>query len=163
MPNFFQSKTFKWLISILVGLIILLLIFQLGMYVGFRKAGFSFRWGDNYHMMFGGPRGGFLRDFEGKDFISGHGTAGIIAKIDGNSLIIKGPDGVEKIINITDGTAIKKGTADIKLSDLKIDERVVIIGSPKEDGSIDAKIIRIFDINNLPPSPPDFMGPKGGR
>lgn len=162
MPNFFQSKTFKWLIGILGGLIILLLIFQLGMYIGFRKAGFSYLWGDNYHRAFGGPKGGFLRDFEGRDFISGHGTAGTIAKIDGSSLIIKDRDGVEKVVSITESTSIKKGRTDIKLSDLKIDDQVVIIGSPKDDGTVEAKIIRIFDINDFPPLPP-LRKPQGWR
>lgn len=155
LPNFFQSKAFKGALFGIGAFIILLLVFQLGVYVGFRKARFSFSWGDNYHQAFGGPRGGFLRDFEGKDFISGHGTAGTIAKIDGNNLIIKGQDGVEKIIAITENTSLVKGKTDIKLSDLKVDDRVVIIGSPKDDGSIEAKIIRIFDPGNMPsPFPP---------
>ncbi|OIO07396.1 hypothetical protein CO115_04300 [Candidatus Falkowbacteria bacterium CG_4_9_14_3_um_filter_36_9] len=158
--KFFQSKEPKIFKIFFLGagvLIILLLVFQLGVFVGFRKAQFSFRWGDNYHRAFGGPQGGFLQDFEGKDFINGHGISGMIAKIDANNLIIKDRDGLEKIIIITDSTFIKKGRVDIKLADLKIDDRVVIIGSPKDDGSIEAKIARIFDSNDVPPPPLDFL------
>ena len=155
--QFFQSKQFKWTLAGIGGVIILLLVFQAGVWVGFRKADYSYRWGDNYHRMFGGPRGGFMHggmdDMMGRDFTSGHGTAGAIVKIDGNNLVIKGQDGVEKIAVVTAATSVRRGNADIKLADLKADESVVVIGSPRDDGSIDAKIIRVFDAANPPPPP----------
>lgn len=154
LNNLFQSKNFKISLFGLGALIILLLVFQLGVFVGFNKAKFSFKWGDNYHKNFGGPRNGFLRDFEGKDFVGGHGTPGTIAKIDGNNIIIKDPRGMEKIVAITDKTAIKKGMTDLKPSDLKINDRLIIIGAPRDDGSIEAQLIRIFDLNDLPASLP---------
>jgi len=157
-----ESETFKKIIWGIVIFIIMLLIFQLGVFVGYRKAKFSYKWGDNYHRAFGGPRGGFLRGFEGKDFINGHGISGAIANINGNDLIIKGRDGIEKIISATDATLIKRGGTDIKLSDLKIDDMIVVIGSPKDDGTIEAKIIRIFNSENMPPAP-GFLKPKGWR
>jgi hypothetical protein len=153
----FQSRRFKQLLKVLGTLVVLLLVFQLGVFVGFRKASFSYRWGDNYHRAFGGPRGGFLRDFEGRDFVSGHGTAGAIVRIDGNNIIIKGRDGVEKIATVTEGTTVRKGRTAVKLADLKADDRVVIIGAPKDDGSIEAKIIRVFD-GNQPAPPPHRPG-----
>jgi hypothetical protein len=159
--NFGQTKNFKFFLFGLGGFIFLLLIFQLGVFVGFNKAKFSFGWGDNYHKTFGGPRDGFLRDFEGKDFAGGHGTPGAIIKIDNNQIIIKDPRGMEKNVSITDKTVIKKGMADLKLGDLKIEDRLVIIGSPRDDGSIDAQLIRIFDPNNMPPPPPDMLKFKG--
>lgn len=153
LKNFWQGKTLKIVVGCLGAFIILLLVFQVGVFVGFSKARWSFKWGDNYHKNFGGPRNGFLRDFEGKDFVGGHGTPGTIAKIDGNNIIIKDPRGMEKIVTITDKTAIKKGMTDLKFSDLKIDDRLVIIGAPRDDGSIEAQLIRIFDPNDLSPSP----------
>lgn len=156
IKEFVQSPKFKWLLVGMGSIIVLLLVFQAGVSVGFRKARFSFMWGDNYHQAFGGPKGGVLRDFAGKDFISGHGTAGAIVRIDANNIIIKGQDGIEKIVTISDQTSIKQGNSDIKVADLKPDEPVVVIGSPNEDGSIRAKIIRIFDPNMRPPFPPPF-------
>lgn len=161
IQTFFKSKQFKLILSALGGLIILLLVFQLGMFVGFRKANFAFRWGDNYHRAFGGPQGGFLRNFEGRDFTSGHGVAGSIIKIDGSSIIVKGTDNIEKIIVVDSTTVISKGRQVIQLSDLKIDDRVVVIGSPKDDGSVAAKMLRVFDpADVLPPSPPSLMLPR---
>ena len=152
----FLSQKFKWLLAAVLSLIVLLLVFQLGVFVGFHKANFAFRWGENYHRAFGGPRGGFLRDFSGRDFTNSHGTAGTVAKIDNQDLVIKGRDGVEKIVHMADTTTIEKGRSAIKLSDIKVDDRVVVIGSPKDDGSIDAKIIRVFDASQ-PQLPMNFI------
>lgn len=153
--SFFQSKYFKAILIGIACLIVLLLVFKGGMYIGFRKANFSYRWGENYHRVFGGPPGGFLRDFEGRDFISGHGTVGTIAKIEGNNIIIKGQDGVEKMVITTKDTTIRKGMTDIKLSNLKIDDQVVVIGSPNDAGQIEVKLIRVF--------PPVSPGPVPSR
>ncbi len=161
IKNFWQSlqaKHFKWPLLALGAVIVLLLVFQLGVFVGLRKAGFSYRWADNYHRNFGGPRGGFMGEFMGefmgRDFINGHGTVGTVVKIDGHSLVVKGRDNVEKIINLTDQTVINIGRAAGTLSDIKVDSNVVVIGSPQADGSIEARIIRVFGLNNLPPFPP---------
>lgn len=146
--EFFKTKMFLKLLIALGVLIVLLVDFQLGMFVGFRKANFAFRWADSYHRNFGGPRGGFLRDFEGKDFVNGHGIVGSIVKIDGATIIIKSRDNIEKTITTSDATTtIKKGLDTAKTSDLKIDDRIVVIGTPKDDGSVEAKMIRIFDQN----------------
>jgi hypothetical protein len=154
----FKSKTFKIVLSAIAGLIIVLLILALGMFIGYRKANFSYRWGENYHKNFGGPRGGFFQDFSGRDFIEGHGTFGQIIKIDGQTLVTKGQDGVEKIILIKDDTAIKRSREDIKLADLKINDYIVTIGEPNDAGQIEAKLIRIMPsmppASPLPPAPP---------
>ncbi len=130
--NFFKQKNFK-IIAIAVGaVILLLLVFKAGVFVGYKKASFSYRWGENYHRNFG------------KDFINAHGTAGSIIQIDGNTIIVKGNDNVEKTILVSENTVIKKGRETLKVSDLKTDDRVVIIGSPNEQGQIEAKLIRLI-------------------
>jgi hypothetical protein len=45
---------------------------------------------------------------------------------------------------ITDKTAIKKQNSDIKIIDIKVDDEVVIIGEPNDEGQIDAKLIRVM-------------------
>jgi hypothetical protein len=144
----FQSKKAKIALIALGALIVLLLVFQLGMTVGFRKANFSFRWAENYHQNFAGPRTGFLgnfaRDFIGKDFIEAHGVFGSIIKIDGSTLVIKGANNVEKTVLLKDDTAIERLRETIKPADLKIDDNVVIIGSPNDSGQIEAKLIRVM-------------------
>jgi len=151
--NIFQSKIFKIIIFVLLGLIIFLFIFRLGMEVGFRKARFSFQWGENYHQNFAGPRGGFMKDFrrefKGGDFMESHGVVGQIIKIDGSEIVIKGRDVTEKIIVVQDNTQIQRFRDILKVTDLKVDDQIIVIGEPNDKGLIIAKLIRV-----MPPSPP---------
>ena len=148
--SFVQSKIYKIIILSLLVFIVLFLVFNAGMAVGFRKAKFSYQWGENYYKNFASPRGGMLhgafRNFEGKDFINSHGAAGQILKINGSEIVIKGQDGVEKIIIIKEDTSIVRFREAIKVSDLKVDEFITIIGSPTDDGKIEAKFIRVLPI-----------------
>ncbi len=128
----------------IVAVIVLLLAFKAGEFVGFKKAGFSYQWGENYQRNFGGPRGGMLNDFKGRDFMNAHGNAGSIIKIDGNVLIIKGQNNFEQTVVVSDQTMISRQQDVLKFSDLKVDDRVTIIGSPNRDGQIEAKLIRVF-------------------
>lgn len=144
----FQSKKFKIALVAIGALIVLLLVFKAGEFVGYRKARFSYKWGENYNRNFAGPRSGFFGNFGlsfgDKDYINAHGTFGSIIKIDGSTLIVKGSDNVEKTILISDTTTITSRRETIKAGDLKIDDRVVVIGSPNEQGQIEAKLIRVF-------------------
>ena len=146
--KFLQSKTFKIILLGIGIFVVILLIFQLGLTVGFRKARFSYRWEENYHKNFAGPRNGFLKDFTGKDFIEANGVFGSIIEIGSSTLIIKGRNDTEKIILLKIDTAIKRFQKTIKPEDLKIDESIVVIGSPNDAGQIEAKLIRV-----TPPAP----------
>jgi hypothetical protein len=150
----FDSKAFGWAIKGLVGVIAVLIIFQLGMFVGFRKASYSFGWGDNYSRVFGGPRSGLMRDFAGQDFLNGHGLAGSIITIDEPELLIRGSDGFEKAVTVTERTSIVRGRQPIGIDDLFPDDVVTVIGRPMDDGVIFADIIRVLDFNHNAPLPP---------
>ncbi|MFA6534293.1 MAG: hypothetical protein WCT37_03930 [Patescibacteria group bacterium] len=154
----FQSKAFKTVNVCLVGLIVFLLIFGTGMAVGFRKAAFSFKWGENYHNNFGGPPGGMMGEFRGRDLIDAHGVAGTIIKIDGNSLVIAGQNNVETIVLLTDKTVINQLRENIQPADLRVDENIVVIGEPNDQGQIEAKLIRV-----LPPLPTGELPPAPGQ
>jgi len=144
----FQSKKFKIILLGIAGLIAGLLIFQAGIFVGYRKAAFSYNWEQNYPRIFGAPPGDFLNEFRDRGFISGHGTVGQIIKIEGNTIVIKGNDNAEKTIIVSDSTAIQSGRQSININDLKIDDFIVTIGSPDNSGQIQAKFIRV-----MPPPP----------
>jgi len=152
--KFFQSAIFKKTLLALGAVIVLLGVFKLGILVGYKKAGFSYKWGEQYHRNFGGPRGGFFgnirRGFGDKDFINAHGTFGSIIRLDSTTstalsiLVIKGKDDLEKTILVSDKTEIGSRRQAITIGDLKIDDQVVVIGSPNEQGQIEAKLIRLF-------------------
>ncbi len=150
IDHIFHSKCFKNTVIFLLIFIILAVTFGLGTMVGYRKAKFSYQWGDNYHKNFGGPRGGFMGRLPSplrfdEDFINPHGLAGSIIKIDGANIIVKGNDNVEKTILLSDKTVIRNGRQDIKAGDLKVGDLIVTIGDPNSNGQIEAKLIRIFN------------------
>lgn len=151
--KFFQSKLFLGAILGLVIFAVLLVVFQAGVFVGFKKAEFSYHWSENYQRNFAGPKRGFAEPFQGKDLINAHGTAGQIIKIDGSTIIIKGNDNVEKVILTKEDTAVRSLRDSIKVSDLKLNDLVVIIGDPAtSSGQITAKLIRVMP---APPANPD--------
>jgi hypothetical protein len=132
------------IIIILVAFILLFSVFSLGMFVGERKANFSFRWAEQYHKNFAGPRNGFFQDFMGKDFMESNGTFGKIIQINEDSIIVSGRENPEKVISITKNTIIRCQKKDMSISDFKINDEVIIIGEPNQDGQIDAKLIRVM-------------------
>lgn len=150
----------RWIIVGSAIFVVAVLIFGAGIFVGEMKARFSYRWAENYHKNFGGPRGGFMGRLPGNlppsgDFIKGHGTFGEIIRINGADFVIKGQGDAEKVIVVATSTAIQKGRDTIKKDDLKVGDRVVVIGSPNEEGRIEAKLIRI-----MPSSPRDTFPNK---
>jgi len=158
-----RPDVLKWVIIGLAVFAVVILIFGAGLLVGGTKARFSYRWAESYHKNFGGPRGGFLGDWQKfpippGDFIEGHGSFGEIIKINNSDFVIKGQGDVEKVVVVTKDTIIEKGRKTIKKEELKIGNRVVVIGSPNEQGQIEAKLIRIFDGEDIksPPKSPRF-------
>lgn len=134
----------------IIALVLILVSFRLGVFVGQKQAEFSYRWGENYHQNFGGPNGGFMQDLRGQDFIAGHGNVGRIIKKDSESLIIQDRDNIEKIIKVDPKTVIKNGRKDIKINELKIDDGIIVLGSPQDDGNILARLIRVFNLDQNP-------------
>lgn len=144
--DFFKSKIFQVGIGVIAALIVLLLVFKAGVLVGYRKAGFSFRWDDNYHRNFGGPRGDDVmrRGFDDRDFMNPGGVSGEILKIDNDSLIVKDLRGEEKIISVGGRTEIRLFRDKIALADLKVGDNIVTIGEPNRSGQIEARLIRVM-------------------
>ncbi|MFA6445928.1 MAG: hypothetical protein WCW14_01605 [Candidatus Paceibacterota bacterium] len=147
---FFKTYIFTKIVYIIAAIVIILFIFQAGVFVGYRKASFSYNLGDNYYQTFGGPRGGPMMDRgpRGEEFINSHGSVGKIIQISLPTIIVSEPNGVEKIITIDDDTTVRRFREELKPTDLSINDMVVIIGSPDKKGQIDASLIRL-----LPPPP----------
>ena len=158
-----RSRKLKMAIIIFGAILIALIIFASGVAVGFRKARFSYQWGQNYERNFMGHGHGlmeapnrdlnregmrdFLRGPEGRDFRNPHGIMGAIVSIADNSIIIKNRDNNESIVMTDDKTIIKRNTDDLKISDLKVDDQIVVMGAPNDQGVISAKLIRVFNSN----------------
>lgn len=152
IKNLWQSKNFRLSVCILSSLILFLIVFQLGRFVGFHQARFSYRMGDNYYQAFeGGRRGAMMKgpaNFFGDDLPGGHGAVGKIVKITLPTIVISTPDNLEKTILLKNNTLIKRFRGSATSTDLKIDDMVIVIGAPNEGSQIEAKLIRV-----LPASP----------
>jgi hypothetical protein len=147
-----QSTSFRKMLYGIGGLVCALVIFQAGMCVGERKAAFAYRFGDNYYRNFGDHpmRHGAFGLPKGGNFSEAHGATGKVLTVTPNTLVILGRDNVEKIVLVTGETMIKHFRDEIPLTDIRVDDFVVVIGSPNDTSQIEAKFIRI-----LPP-PPNF-------
>ncbi len=145
-----RHDALKWVIIGIAGFVIVGLIFGTGMFVGGLKARFSYKWAESYHKNFAGPQEGFLGDWRKAaplpgDFLNSHGVFGEIIELRDNGFVIKGGGEVEKVVLFSDKTIIEKGRQNAGKDELKVGGQVVVIGSPDEQGQIEAKLIRIFD------------------
>jgi len=156
--DFFDSRVFKTAVLTIAGLIVVIFIFNLGVVVGTKRAEFSFKWADQYHRNFAGPQGGFFSDMMmmNDEFTEANGIFGQIIKINDGSLTIKNKNIassiVEKIVLVNDKTTIVYQRKNIKLSELKIGDNIIVIGEPNNNGQIQAHLIRI-----IPPPPQNLI------
>lgn len=148
------SRNVKIAAVVFVALAVLAGIFAAGIFVGYGKARFSYRWGEEYHRNFAGPREGFMAPAMSNDFIEGHGAIGSILEISDGQIVIQGRDGVERILNIDEKTAIRGGNSDLQISDLKAGNVVVGIGAPNDQGQIEVNFLRVMpDPKKMTPGP----------
>ena len=151
MLRFFESRI---LVGILYGVgivIIVILIFSAGVSVGFHKASFGHAWGDNYEKNFGISPPRFGLD-EG-NFPNANGAIGKIIKIELPTIIVQDKDNTEKVILIKSDTKIEKMRTEVAVANLAIDDFVVVIGSPDDQGQIEAKFIRVMPLGLPMPQP----------
>jgi len=153
-----ESKSLRQVILALAIVAGIFLVFATGVAVGYHKASFSYSWGENYHRNFGGPREGFFftmrAPFGPNDFANSHGTFGTIANITLPTFIVQGERDVEKAVLVRGDTAIRRFMEQATSSDLKVGDRVVVIGEPNAEGRIVAKLIRVM--------PAGLPGPLSG-
>ncbi|OGI26267.1 MAG: hypothetical protein A3J76_04495 [Candidatus Moranbacteria bacterium RBG_13_45_13] len=155
-----NSKGFK-IAALAVGVVIISVVsFGAGVAIGFKKAKFSYKFGENYERNFvGGPFQGpmgtredrgprdMMRGFEGRGFRNAHGIAGTIISIADNKVVIKDRNGQENTISVSEKTLIKRGQDTININDLENDDRIVVMGKPGDDGTMSADLIRVFSAN----------------
>jgi len=154
-----RPKIFKTIAITIGAIIVVLVIFVAGVLTGLHKARFSYNWGMNYERNFvgshtgpsgpvsGGPMGVF-HDINGQDYRNPNGLSGNIESINGSNLVIKDYDNNENTVAIDNNTVIKSRGDNLKISDLKSGQHVVVIGHPQNNGTVDADFIRVFTDNN---------------
>ena len=140
MNNLIGSKKIRYIIGGLIALIIVLLIFQAGVFVGYRKAFFSYRGGDRYIQMVEGP-GENVGD---NDFATSHGASGQIVSVSLPSFVVASPNNREETVVIGDDTSIRMFRNNASSTDIHPKEFVVVLGEPDQAGNIQASFVRIL-------------------
>jgi len=152
-----ESKTAVRILYVIGIFIIVMLIFSAGIIVGFHKASFGHAWEENYEHNFGMIPN---RPMLGEDnFPNAHGAIGKIIKIELPTIIVQDKDNTEKVILTKSDTQIQKLKENIPTTDLKIDDFIVVIGTPNQQGQIEAKFIRIMPAGMPVPPPPQTPAP----
>ncbi len=135
---------------VLVSFVVVLGVFLLGIFVGYRKAEYSFRWEENYERNFGGPEKTVPQKLSihrapvGTGYMNAHGMSATVLKVDDHVLVVTGRDNIEKTVLVSGQTRIQKGRTPLSVSEVKPDDQLVVIGAPTREGSIEARLIRIF-------------------
>lgn len=156
IKTFFTSNSSSRVVTVLIIILAVLMIFQGGFMVGYRKGVFTSNLDRRYmngNMMRGpGDNRPFFAPFmHGDDDVNPHGAIGEIVSINYPSILIKGPGRAEEIIVISDKTTIRNFRQIASTSDLVVGKPVIVIGEPNKDGEIIASLIRIM------PPPQDLM------
>jgi len=155
MSELLNSKKFKIAAHIVAVLLIALVSFVSGMKVGLLKARFSYRFGAFYERNFMGPPPpgplGFMgRGMMDRHFRNAFGLAGKVISVAKNKLVIKDQDNKENTVTVNKETTIMEHHANIKFSDIKKNDEVVVMGKPSDKGVIKADLIRIIDFSRGP-------------
>jgi hypothetical protein len=146
-----NSKLFRTILTVAAGLVVLVFVFSAGVFVGIEKARFSYGWGENYYRNFIDSKPPMMgpvnaqNPFWDKSYMNPHGLLGEIISIDDDGLVLQGPNDMEIPVSISDSATIRNHRQNLKLKDLNIGMRIVVIGAPNDQGGIEAKFIRVDD------------------
>ncbi len=133
--------------NIVIGAVVVLLvlgILKAGIMIGYHKARYAGNFGNNFERNFVGPRGGNMMFFSRETMPSGHGAVGEIISINLPRITISSPDLLEKTLLLGTSTLIRRFQQEIKMEDLKVGDRAVILGNPNESGEIEVKLMRLM-------------------
>ena len=131
-------------VHILTAILLMLVIFSAGMFVGYHKARFSYEWNANYARNISNPDSMFAPFMHDTDHGDAHGAIGEIVSIRSPLIMIKNPFEAEKILIIDQGTMIRHLYGIASTSDLAVGEHIIALGSPDQNGQVHATFIRII-------------------
>jgi hypothetical protein len=154
MKQFLQSKKLKLALFGLGTVAILLIVFGLGLIVGYRHLLFRGHFEDNYYRNFYGEHPedslGYLR---GRPPLHTHGVVGTVIDVASSTIAVRDMgSNDEQSVAMTPDTVVRKQGVTVLWGDIATGNRVAVIGAPNERGQIDAHFIRIFDASSSLPA-----------
>ena len=145
MSNFLESKIVRTILWILGGIIVLVVVFGLGITVGYDRAGFASGFDRNYFRIFygaapDGPVGLMAPPMP----VAIHGVVGTVIDLGTSTISVKDQQGNEQSVVVSSDTDIRNGNGNIMIGDVAVDDQIAVIGEPNSVGQIDAHFIRIL-------------------
>lgn len=74
-----------------------------------------------------------------------HGALGIVLRVEGDTIVIRGRYGIQRTVFVTQDTVIERGGQGLGLGDIHPGEPLIVVGSPRPEGVIQARFIRVFE------------------
>ncbi len=147
MKELLNSKKYAPIIYTIGLLFVALIIFLAGIFVGYHKAQFSAQFGDRYYNAFGKHMNSPITMMGGPDaddLVSGHGAAGKVISVNFPNILVSDATGLEKSIIINNETIIRSARESIASTSVRLNDFIIVIGTPNSRGQIDARLIRIM-------------------
>lgn len=110
-----SNTLLRRIIYTVVAVIAILVVFNAGMAVGFRKA----------------------------TFMNTNSAFGRVVKIDDESFVVRGPQGMDKMVFYDRSTMIRRLRDNVPPDGLNLNDYVAVVGTPNNACQLQAKIIRI--------------------
>lgn len=144
MKILLQKYILTAVIILLVLFLAAILIFAIGMKVGYRKAMFSYHWNDTYAQEFGGPRSPFMMmDNNADETPNPHGAFGTVIAVRMPNIVIKNKNEAERLVNIGTTTVVRRFHDLAASTTIRVGDNLVILGNSDDNGYINATFIRI--------------------
>lgn len=147
MSNFLTSKKVRTVLWVLGGLIVLVVVFGLGITVGYDRAGFASGFDRNYFRIFfggGGPANGPMGLVAPSMPVGTHGVVGTVIDLGTSTISVENQQNTEQSVAVSSGTAIRDGDENLTLAEVVVGDQIAVIGEPNSEGQIDARFIRIL-------------------
>jgi hypothetical protein len=151
MNDFLKMPKTRTLLWTLCGIFILLIIFGLGIVVGYKRAIFASSFGENYYRNFyGDPLARPVMGVVSIGPMISHGVFGEVIDVGSGTIAVKSATGDEASIVIASNTPIREMGNAVSVEEIVVGDNVAIIGEPNSNGQVDAKFIRIFESPSEP-------------
>lgn len=147
IPDISKFKTVHVVVVGLTGLVVVLVVFQVGVFVGYSKAMFAEKMAGEYSRVYGGRPGmpDMMGSFSGKkDIPGGHGATGRVIEINLPVIEVADSNNIEKHILTSSSTLVRNMRDAVSVEAIKLGDIVVIVGSPNTEGQIEARLIRLM-------------------
>jgi hypothetical protein len=142
LSQFVKSKLFAGVVMGVAITLVVICIFEAGVALGYHEATFSSHWGENYSTNFGGTDYGLDSHQP-----TAHGSIGKILSVSTSgattTLVVDGDSHPEQKVLVDSDTTIRSQENTMTVSSLTAGTYVVILGTPDDQGVIDAKLVRI--------------------